>query len=88
MGEPRHRAACPGPGRSRPIGAIATSIRGAAHLQNTITVVGSRGLGFSQTPRPCALNCNEIIARHRDAQVAAGGGRGGENCQEQPDEDP
>jgi hypothetical protein len=28
-----------------PIGAIAISIRGAAHLQNTITVVGNRGLG-------------------------------------------
>jgi len=92
-----------------PIGAIATSIRGAAHLQNTITVVGNRGLGvFVDTEawriqlepddparaeefrrvgldwmpkerfvpseaRVSAADRNEIIARHRDAQVAAGG---------------
>ena len=92
-----------------PIGAIATSIRGAAHLQKTIAVVGSHGLGvFVDTEawrtqlepddparaeefrrvgldwmpkerflpsevRVSAADRNEIVARHRDAQVAAGG---------------
>lgn len=92
-----------------PIGAVATSIRGAAHLQNTITVVGGHGLGvfvdteawrtqlepddparaeefrrvgLDWTPkerfvpseaRMSGVDRNEIVARHRDAQVAAGG---------------
>lgn len=92
-----------------PIGAIATSIRGAAHLQNTIAVAGSHGLGvFVDTEawrtqlepddparaeefrrvgldwkpkerfvpseaQVSGADRNEIVARHRDAQVSAGG---------------